>query len=135
MNIITRALLVWLLIAAAETLHGIVRVRLLNRRMGDRRARQIGVGTGSVIILTIAWATAPWIGVRSVQDALGVGALWLVLMLGFDLGLGRLVFHFPWQRLIDEFNPRKGGLLAFGMLVLACAPLAVAIGRGMIPLQ
>jgi hypothetical protein len=33
----------WMLIAAADVLQGILRVRFLNRRAGDHRARQIGV--------------------------------------------------------------------------------------------
>lgn len=49
-----RALIVCLVIAMAETIHGILRVRLLNRRVGDHRARQISVGTASLIILAIA---------------------------------------------------------------------------------
>ncbi len=57
-----RALVIWLLIAAAEVLHGILRVRLLNRRVGDHRARQIGVFSGSAIILLIAWFTVPGAG-------------------------------------------------------------------------
>ena len=38
---ILRAFLVWLVIAAAEVLQSILRVRFPNRRVGDRRARQI----------------------------------------------------------------------------------------------
>jgi hypothetical protein len=52
-----KALLAWLLIAVAEVLHGILRVRFLNRKVGDHRARQIGVFTGSAIFLVIAWLT------------------------------------------------------------------------------
>jgi hypothetical protein len=44
---ISRAFMIWLLIAVAEVIHGILRVRFLNRRVGDQRARQIGVFSGS----------------------------------------------------------------------------------------
>jgi len=132
MSLWTKALLVWLLLALAETLHGIARVRLLNRRLGDRRARQVGVGTGALLILALSWLTVPWVGVTSTREALLVGALWLALMLAYDLLLGRFVFHFPWRRLAAEFDPRQGGLLAFGMGVLALAPLAVALARGLL---
>jgi hypothetical protein len=40
---ILRAFMVWLVIVAAEVFQGTLRVRYLNRRVGDRRARQIGV--------------------------------------------------------------------------------------------
>jgi hypothetical protein len=68
-----RAIAVWLVIAAAETVHGIIRVRLLNRRVGDRRARQIGVLSGSLIIVALVWSSISWVGVRSVRDCLGIG--------------------------------------------------------------
>lgn len=54
-----RALLVFALVAAVETVHGVLRVRLLNRRLGDRRARQGGAITGSGLILLVAVAIAP----------------------------------------------------------------------------
>jgi len=121
-----RAVLVWMVIAMAETIHGILRIHLLNRRVGDHRARQIGVGTASLIILFIAWLTVPWIAPASRGDALAVGAFWLGAMLTFELILGRLVFHATWDRIAADFDPRRGGLLGFGMLVLFFAPLLLA---------
>ena len=118
-----RALIVCVLIALAETVHGILRVRLLNRRVGDHRARQIGVGIASLIILFIAWLTVPWIAPASRGDALAVGSLWLAAMLAFEVSLGRFVFHASWDRIIADFDLRRGGLLGFGMLVLFFAPL------------
>ena len=121
-----RAVIVWMMIAMAETIHGILRVRLLNRRVGDHRARQIGVGTASAIILFIAWLTVPWIAPASRGDALAVGSFWLVAMLVFEITLGRLVFHASWDRIGADFDLRRGGLLGFGMLVLFFAPLLLA---------
>lgn len=92
---ILKALLVWLAIAVAEVLHGMLRVRLLNRRVGNRRARQIAVFTGSGIILIIAWLTVPWIGVSSTADGPGVGLLWLALRLAFEIAFGLWVFRAP----------------------------------------
>ncbi len=124
-SLILKASLAWLLIAAAETVHGILRVRLLNRRMGDRRARQVGVLSGSMIILTITWLVLPWLKVEAETSAWVVGAVWLTLMLAFDIGVGRLAFRMPWKRVAADFDPTKGGLLAFGMVVLLVAPLVV----------
>jgi hypothetical protein len=44
-GMLLKAILVWMLIAAAEVLQGIVRIRFLNPRVGDLRARQIGMFT------------------------------------------------------------------------------------------
>ena len=131
-SIFFRAIVIWLLIAAAEVLHGILRVRLLNCRVGDHRARQIGVFTGSAIILVIAWFSVPWIGASSSGQLLGVGVLWLALMLGFEIGFGILVFRAPWKRIAADFDFRKGGLLSIGMLVLLIAPVLVGKLRGLV---
>ncbi|MFM7219505.1 MAG: hypothetical protein ACKO21_04695 [Nodosilinea sp.] len=127
-----RSVIVWLLIALAETLHGILRVRLLNRRIGDRQARQVGVLTGSIMILLIGWLTMPWIGPASIPQCLTIGALWLALMLTFEFGLGHWVFRFSWRRLTADFDLCKGGLLSLGMAVLFLTPLITAKLRGLI---
>jgi hypothetical protein len=131
-SIFLRAFVIWLLIAAAEVLHGILRVRFLNRRVGDHRARQIAVFTGSGIILAIAWFFVPWLGASSSGQMLGVGFLWLALMLAFEIAFGRLVFRASWQRIAADFDFRKGGLLSIGMAVLLFAPLLVAKLRGLV---
>ena len=120
-----KAFHVWCLIAVAEVGQGFLRVRLLNRRVGDHRARQIGVFTGSAIILAIAWFTVPWVGPVTTSQQLGVGLLWLALMLAFEVGFGRIVFRASWQRIAADFDLRKGNLLAIGMLVLFLAPVIV----------
>lgn len=122
---ILRAVAVWLVIALAEAVQGYLRIRFLNRRLGDKRARRIGVGTGSVIILTLTWVAFPWIGIKDEPDAWGVGTLWLGLMLAFDAGFGRWVFHASWTRIFEEFDLRRGRLLALGMAVLLLAPWIV----------
>jgi hypothetical protein len=127
-----KALAVFVVIALTETLHGILRVKFLNRPLGDRRARQVAIFTGSILILLIAWVAVPWLGVRTEGEALAVGLLWMLLMSAFDLAIGRLAFHFPWPRIFREFDPRQGGLLVLGMLVLLFAPLIVARLRSLL---
>lgn len=78
------------LIALAETLQGNLRLRCINRLVGDRRARQIGVFTGSAIILGIAWACLPWIGARfdlRREGLLGLGMLFAPLLAAMLRGL------------------------------------------------
>jgi len=128
---IIKALLGWFVIALAETVHGILRVKLLNRRLGDRRARRVGVFTGSVVILAIGWFAVPWIGPSSTGEGLIVGAIWLILMLSFDIAFGRFYLHFSWKRIAADFDAREGNLLAFGMVFLFLTPLLVARLRGL----
>lgn len=120
-----RGLLVWLVIVAAESLHGTARVMFLQPRVGDFRARQIAVFTGAIIILAIAFLFVRWIGATTNRQLLGVGVLWLVLTLSFEIGMGRLM-GFSWSRIASDFNLAEGGLLPIGMVVLTLSPLIAA---------
>ncbi len=50
---IARAGLIWTLLMLVETVHGILRSLYLAPVVGDFRARQIGVGIGSLLILVV----------------------------------------------------------------------------------
>ena len=124
----TRALAVVAGIALAETLHGIARTLWLAPVLGDLRARQLSVLTGSLMIVAIA-TLATRGGTRSRRDRLGIGALWLVVMLAFELGLGRALGT-SWARLFADYDPRQGGFMLFGMAVLLLAPTFASLIRG-----
>ena len=128
---ILRAFLIWICLAGAETLHGILRVRQLNPRVGDRVARRMGVFTGSAIILAIAWFSISWIAPASSTDGLIVGATWLVLMLSYDIVLARFAFRYSYRRIAADFDIRKGNLLAIGMLFLLATPFLVGRLKGL----
>lgn len=127
-----KGLAIWVVIILAETLHGVARVILLEPYVGDFRARQIAVFTGSAMILAIAVAAIRWIGAESVRQLIGVGLLWLGLTLGFELLLGRLVMGLSWERIASDYKLFEGGLLSIGLLVLTAAPLIAAKARGAI---
>lgn len=123
---ITRAVIVWLIIIVAEFLHGIARALFLAPYVGELRTRQIGVFIGSLIILAIAIASVRWIGAVTKGQLLGVGVLWLILTLSFEILFGKFVMNHSWQRLLSDYNPAEGGLLAIGMLLLMLSPLIAA---------
>ena len=127
---ILKAILAAALIALAEMIHGILRVALLNPLVGDRRARQIGVFTGSAIILVIAWLLSPWIHATRAGELLAVGFVWLVLLLAFEVAVGRWLMRAPWRRIASDFDLRRGGLLGIGMAVILVAPYLAARLRG-----
>lgn len=120
-----KALLVFLLIALAETANGIVRVRFLSRRLGNRRARVVSLLSGCLLILLITWWTLPWIGPASAGEALLIGALWLVLMLAYDIGIGRWAFKMRWEKILADFDLRRGNYLALGMAWIFLAPVVM----------
>ena len=130
LGIATRAVAVWLVLMAAEIVHGIARGIFLVPHVGEFRSNQIGVFTGSIIILAIAWAFVRWIGAHRTTELLLVGFLWLVLTLAFEVAFGRFVVGASWERIVADYNLLEGGLLPFGMLVLLLSPLIAGKIRG-----
>ncbi len=130
LGITVRALAVWSILIAAEIVHGIVRGIFLVPLVGEFRSNQIGVFTGSLIILVIAVVFVRWVGATHPTQLLMVGFLWLALTLTFEILFGRFVVGASWERLAADYNVLKGGLLPFGMLVLLMSPLIAWKVRG-----
>ena len=72
-----RAFAVWLVLIAAEVVHGALRALLLVPAIGDFRARQAGVFTGSLLVLgliTFLTATiAAFIGAGGFGERITIG--------------------------------------------------------------
>jgi len=97
-----------------EIVHGIARSLLLVPHVGEFRSNQIGVLTGSLIILAIALASVRWIGASRSSQLLGIGVLWGVLTLAFEIGFGRFVVGASWERLVSDYNVMEGDLMRWG---------------------
>lgn len=129
-NQLLRGLMVWLVIIAMEFLHGTARIVWLEPLVGDFRARQISVFTGSLMILAIAFLFIRWLRASQVTQLLRVGLLWLVLTIGFEIALGRFIMQLSWERIFSDYNLLRGGLMPIGLLVLTLSPLITAKMRG-----
>jgi peptidoglycan/LPS O-acetylase OafA/YrhL len=123
-----RASLTWMLIILAETLHGMVREIFIAPVLGDLRARQLGVFVGCALVFVIAWLTARWLGAHSRRTQLQVGAFWGCMTLAFEFALGRALGT-SWQRILEDYNPARGGFMILGMAVLFLAPMLAARWR------
>jgi hypothetical protein len=123
LGIAIKAVVIWLVLIAAEIVHGIARGILLVPHVGEFPSNQIGVFTGSLIILLIALAFVRWIGATRTTALLAVGVLWLGLTVAFEILFGHFVVGASWERLAADYNVLEGGLLPFGMLVLLLSPL------------
>jgi hypothetical protein len=128
--VLLRALVVGLLIAAVEVVHGMVRWRWLHRPLGARRASQVGVGVGIGLNFAVAWWCLPWVVGGGPRVWWAIGAVWLAVLLALDVVFGRGYLRYPWRRIARDFDPRQGGWLGLGMLALALTPWVVAVLRG-----
>lgn len=128
---LARAVGIWVTLVAVESIHGMMRRLFLEPQLGDLGARQVSVFTGAGLIALVFWFTLKWLGPQPARRWSAFGLLWLALTLAFEIGLGRAT-GMSWDRIASEFDPRRGGLLAFGMLVILVAPRLLAQRRGLI---
>jgi hypothetical protein len=112
-------------LACAETLHGIVRTTVVTPRIGKELAIKLSALTGTVLACLICMALVPGIGLRSPGAHLLLGVGLSVFMAGFDIAIGRLLMRKPWARIWPDFDPRTGNYLAYGLLALSVIPLLV----------
>jgi len=112
-------------LAGAETLHGIARTVWVIPRIGKDRAIRWSALTGSVLALVICWWLVPPIGLAGAAQHLGLGLLLTAFMAGFDIAIGMLLMRKPWRKVAPDFDPRTGNYLLFGLFFLALAPLIV----------
>jgi hypothetical protein len=120
-----RALAVWALIALAETVHGVLRGLLLVPALGEMVAQRIGFAVGCGLVLAVAWMCSGWLAARTPAAQAKTGLLWMLLMLGLEIVVG-LLRGMDAARIAAEFDPGQGGLMLYGLLLLAAAPWLAA---------
>ena len=124
-----RAILVWLLIMLAETVHGVARGLLLVPRVGEEVASRIGWPVGMIIVLLISAVSVRWMRLRGMRALLAAGAVWAVLTIGFEFLIGHLR-GMTGPEMVAELNPATG-LMAYSALVMFIAPWAAGRYRGL----
>lgn len=120
--IFIRSLLVWLMFILAESLNGTIRNLWLIPALGDRPAHQLSFLIGSGLIITIATLFIRWLNPQRLTQMFGIGLLWVLLLLGFEVSLGRFVLGYSWNRILADYNLAAGGFMAIGLLLVLFAP-------------
>jgi hypothetical protein len=119
-----RAVMVWMAFMLIETLLGAGREIFIAPRIGGLTARQLGVPVAGAMLFAVAWFAARWLGATTRVQQLIVGGLWVVLTLAFEFTLGRAVGA-SWTRLLDDYNPARGGLMLLGLAFMFVTPMLV----------
>jgi len=117
-----RAFLIWLLIILAESVHGTLRQLFLAPIIGDFPARRIAVFIGMLLIFILSYFCIRWIAAPNVKSLLAIGLMWVLLTALFEFGLGFFVFNYQSERLFEDYDLSRGGLMGFGLLFMFFAP-------------
>lgn len=129
-DVMIRVVSLCVVLAGAETLHGIARTLLVVPRLGKERALKLSALTGSALAFAICLLLVPPIRLNGTVAHLLLGLVLAAFMAAFDLAIGRVVMRKAWGKLWPDFDPRTGNYLLFGLLFLCIAPLLVNWLRG-----
>lgn len=111
----------FVIMAFAESLHGIIREACIVQVFGVTAAKWSGFVVGSLIILLIAAISSPWLRAETRQQQYLVGSLWLFCLLLLETAVG-LARGYDLQRIMAEFDITQGNLMGIGLLVIFVAP-------------
>ena len=126
-----RGFLIWLVIVFAESVHGTLRQLFLAPVVGDFPARRISFFTGMALIFLITYVFIGWIRAENAKQLFVVGLIWAILTLLFEFGLGLFVLGYSYERMFEDYDVPRGGLMGFGLLFMVFAPFLAAKLRGM----
>lgn len=115
----------FILIASAETLNGIFRIKVLYKKLGVRKAKFVSFLLGSIIIFILNLILFQWIAPQNIKEAFVIGFLWMILMITYDIFVGKVLFKLSWAKVIEDFNIFKGNLLGIGMCVILLLPVSI----------
>ena len=127
---LVRAFAVWLLIMFAESVHGTLRQLFLAPIVGDFASRRITFFVGMLLIFVITYFFIRWIRVETFLSLFAVGLLWAILTLLFEFGLGFFVLGYTRERMLEDYDVSRGGLMGFGIAFMIFAPVLAAKLRG-----
>lgn len=123
--------MIWLLIMFAESIHGTMRQIFLAPLLGDFPARRIAFFTGMILIFLITLIFIRWIRAETMKSLFIVGLMWAILTLLFEFDLGFFVLGYSQERIFEDYDVSRGGLMEFGLLFMVFAPFLAAKLRGL----
>lgn len=131
-DIVIRTLALCVVLAGAETLHGVARTLFVVPRIGKARALKLSMVSGTALAFGICYLLVPGIGLSTAFAHLLLGLVLALFMASFDLAMGMLLLKRSLAKALNDFNPATGNFLVFGLAALVFIPAVVAYIRGLI---
>jgi hypothetical protein len=129
MKRLAMAFVTWLVLLVAMVANGLLRVVVLQPRLGEVLARQLATAIGVAIVLIAAGAFVRRRPHAGSAELLGVGVLWLLLTLAFEFLFGHYVAGASWQELLADYDVLEGRLWPIVLLAVLLAPWLWGLAR------
>jgi hypothetical protein len=131
-RLVMRAALAWLILFVVMFANGVVRVVVLQPRLGEERARQVATLAGVVLVLLFCWLFVRTTPQASPRNLLWIGVGWLCGTLAFEFLFGHFVSGLSWNALLADYDILRGRLWALIVASVCLGPRVCGLvaGRG-----
>lgn len=104
-------------------------MRFLFKLFRVRTAKVVSLLLACAIISLLSWFLVPWVAPQTLGESFMVGAVWVAILVGYDIAIGRFLFRASWAKVAAEFDLRAGNYLLLGTAYLLVAPVLVGLMR------
>ncbi|PHO08644.1 hypothetical protein CPG37_13435 [Malaciobacter canalis] len=123
---IVKILLGFILIAIVETINGIIRIKILQKYF-RKYTKIISFLLGYLWIVIITKLFLSFINPETLFESFIVGLSWAIMMIIFDIFIGKVIFRLSWKSILNDFNIFKGNYLSFGIILIVFTPMLIYI--------
>lgn len=131
MNLLWRAAGVWLVLLLAALVNAALREWLFAPWLGGGPALPLSGITLSLLVFTITLLVIPRFGRRPAAHYFGIGLVWVLLTLAFELLLGHFVRGLGWREIARVLDFTQGNLFSLVLLISLLSPWLAARLRGL----
>lgn len=118
-------LLAWLPMVLIAIANGAIREKIFIKRYSERTAHQLSSVTLLLAFyLYTSWLHSTWPLLNEVQ-ALQVGLMWVAMTVAFEFIFGHFVMHHSWEKLLADYDLRKGRVWSLVLLGVGMMPYVV----------
>ncbi|WP_345414812.1 hypothetical protein [Actinomycetospora chlora] len=112
----------WFGLLLIALLNGTVRATVLQPRLGEDTARRVATAVLLAAVTVYVRRLQRRYPLPDAEQAWTVGLAWMVMTLGFEFGIGRLVARQTWSELVADYDVTAGRTWVLVPLWIAAAP-------------
>lgn len=123
MKTIYKHILWWFAFPFVGILNGVLRKLIYKNFVADLSAHQISTVTGIFFFGIIFYFIFRKWKIESLQQAIFIGIIWLLLTILFEFGFGHYIMGSSWKKLLFDYNLTAGRVWSFFLLWVLAAPI------------
>lgn len=115
----------WLPMVIIAITNGVLRELGYGRLMSELHSHQLSSILGVAAFMAYTFLLNEYFPIPSLENAVIVGAVWLILTVSFEFIFGHYVAGHSWQRLLSDYNILKGRVWSLVLISIFLAPAII----------